>query len=103
MEESVRKYENSDEFAVDALTTSMVVDVLNALTEAEFARAQMRPCTTNFMQTRSFSKTIQNLMMHYNVKEEYFIVEIVKKAINSDDFVADALIAFVVDDKFNVL
>lgn len=77
--------------------------MITKIREAESAGAHMSPRATNFLRTGAFSRTVQELTMHYIVLEEYFMAENVRKAITIDEFVADALTTSMVDDVFYVL
>lgn len=77
--------------------------MITKMREAEAAGAQLSPRATSLLRTGTYNRTVQELMMHYIVLEEYFMAENVRKAIKIDEFVADALTTSMIDDVFYVL
>eukprot|EP00250_Pteridium_aquilinum_P033733 c6169_g1_i1 orf=150-2504(+) len=89
--------------ALSQISEDYSLFMITKIREAESAGAQMSPRATNFLRMGTFSRTVQELMMHYIVLEEFFMAENVRKAVKIDEFVADALTTSMVDDVFYVL
>ncbi|KAJ7280500.1 hypothetical protein O6H91_Y371800 [Diphasiastrum complanatum] len=71
------------------------------ITKMREAAAQVSP--RNLFKGGSFYRSVQELIGHYIILEEFFMVENVKKAIKIDEVVPDALTTSMVDDVFFVL
>jgi hypothetical protein len=94
LEEMVSLSQISEDYALFMITK---------MRDAESAGGQRSPRATNLIRTGTFSRTVQELSMHYIILEEYFMAENVKKAIKIDEYIVDALTTSMVDDVFYVL